>query len=139
MNTLRLSCAAAALATAHVDSSTPSQWTNKDRREFAERHAKVSEDLQAALGRAACSEQLVESQKENIVELNARIISLGTELNGIASQNKALREESQNAKAGAELLRRTLDGTNKTHQRTVSDLQETVNEMREAPERGKSQ
>ena len=126
------------MAAAQGGTSTPSQWTDNDRREFAERHARVSEDLQAALDRAARSEQLVESQKENIVELNARIISLRTELNGGLSQSKTLREEGEKAKAEAEQLRRTLDGTQKTHQRTVSDLQEEVQEMREAPERGES-
>lgn len=108
----------------------------KERREFAERHAQASQDLQKALDRAARSEKLVEAQKENIVELNARIITLSTELNGTSTHGKALREESENARAEAEQLRRTLEGTKQTHQRTVSDLQETVNEMREAPERG---
>ncbi len=81
-------CAAAALAATQGGSATSGQWTDKERKEFAERHIQLSEELQAALNRASRSEQHVESQKENIVELNARIISLSTELSGVSSQSK---------------------------------------------------
>lgn len=129
--------------TSQGNANGQSTWSDQDRKEFAERHARLSKDLQAALDKAAKSERQAVSQKENIVELNARIIDLNAELSASRTNREVLKEavhkaqsEGAQVRAEAEQLRQTLDGTHRTHHRTVSDLQEVMKEMREAPERG---
>lgn len=118
-------------------------WSEQDRKEFAERHAKLSKDLEIALDRAASSEQLVESQKENILELNARIIGLNTEMTGTNMKRNVMRESAAKAQEEKgqvqeeiENLRQELEGNKRTHQQAVSELQGALKELQEAPERG---
>ena len=92
-------------------------WSDYDRKEFAERHSKLSKELQAALSRVSRSEQALESQKENTVELNAKIISLNAELAESRGKSAALRQaarqsqgETARQKAETKMLRRSLDG-----------------------------
>lgn len=85
-------------------------WTDQDRKDFAERHSKLSKELQVALDRAAKSEQALESEKENIAGLHTKVLDMTSELSESNNQAAALRQankqaQDENARLKADALK----------------------------------
>ena len=117
----------------------PDAKARQEHSDLAERNSRLTKDLRKATEQVAESQQQLKTHEKGSLDLNARLADLTTELADSRRQREALQEALATVQEEAQVLQQTLDGTHKTHHRTVSDLQEVMKEMREAPERGEPQ